>query len=62
MSATEWELFRIQAIKAAGLEGHPKANQLYADTWNMFGWCGKAEVLCALCDMAEIVLEEKSHA
>lgn len=59
MSPNDWELFRYQAIKAAGLQGHPKANQLYSDAWEMFGQYGKDEVLVGLVEMAEIVLGEE---
>jgi hypothetical protein len=54
----DYELFRVQAIRAAGLEGHPKANDLYEVAWGS-GWeGGKEEVLCHLCDLAEMLLEE----
>lgn len=58
MNATDWDLFRIQAIKAAGLEGHPKAAELYSWCWERYGEYGKDEVLVALCDMAETVFSE----
>ncbi len=61
MNATDWELFKFQAIRAAGLQGHPKANQLYADAWEMFGEYGKDEVLLGLVEMAEIVLGEEAQ-
>lgn len=59
MSSNEWELFKFQAIRAAGLQGHPKAERLYADAWEMFGEYGKDEVLLGLVEMAEIVLAEE---
>lgn len=58
-STTDWELFRIQTIKAAGLEGHPKANEFYSWCWERYGHYGndaKEEILHAMCDMAEIEL------
>jgi hypothetical protein len=58
MTATDWEIFRVQAIKAAGLEGHPKANELYSEAWNRCGWAGQVEVLICLCDLAEIEISE----
>jgi hypothetical protein len=58
MNFNSWELLRIQAIKAAGLEGHSKANELYYWCWAKFGRYGANEVLCALCDMAEIEIED----
>jgi hypothetical protein len=58
LSATEWELFRLQAIRAAGLEGHPKANEAYSHAWNVAGVYGKDEVLLYLVEYSEIVLGE----
>ena len=57
MTSTDWEIFRIQAIKAAGLEGHLKANTMYSWCWSVFGHAGKDEVLVALCGLAESILE-----
>lgn len=54
--AFEYELFRIQAIKAAGLEGNPHANILYEMAWKNAWQFGKEEVLEHLCDMAETEL------
>jgi hypothetical protein len=59
MNATDWELFKIQAIKAAGLEGHPQANIMYSWCWSVFGHAGKDEVLVALCDLAETILGDR---
>ena len=56
--AIDWEIFRIQAIRAAGLEGHPKANDLYAVAWGSGYPGGRDEVLIHLVDLAEIFLEE----
>ena len=58
MDGTDWEIFRIQAIKAAGLEGHPKANELYEVAWGSGHEGGRDEVLIHLVDLAEIFLEE----
>jgi hypothetical protein len=58
MDAIDWELFKIQTIRAAGLEGHPKAEELYAWCWERYGDVGRDEVLNALCDLAEIELEQ----
>ena len=52
------ELFRVQAIRAVGLEGHPKANELYAQAWKNGHEGGEDEVLCHLADLAEIELGE----
>jgi hypothetical protein len=57
MTASDWEIFRINAIKAVGLEGHPLANETYSWCWRVFGSWGKDEVLCALADLAETILE-----
>lgn len=57
MNSTDWELFRIQAIKSSGLEGHPKANEAYALAWKMGHEGGMGEVLHDLTDLAEIILE-----
>lgn len=59
MDAVDWELFRIQTIRAAGLEGHPRANEFYSWCWERYGHYGndaKEEILHAMCDMAEIEL------
>ncbi len=58
MNAADWDLFRIQAIKAAGLRGHPQADEFYSWCWERYGDQGKDEVLNALCDLAEIELEQ----
>ncbi len=57
MDAADWELFKLQAIRAAGLEGNPKAEELYAWCWERYGSQGKDEVLLALCDLAEVDAE-----
>ena len=59
MQPTDYELFRIQAIRAVGLEGHPLANHLYKLAWD-YGWQGGLdEVLHQLADLAEMELEEQ---
>jgi len=45
MSALDWELFRIQSIKAVGLEGHPAANEAYALAWKLGHEGGVDEIL-----------------
>ena len=54
----DYELFRIQALKAVGLWGHPKANDLYEVAWASGYEGGKDEVLCHLADLAEMWLGE----
>jgi hypothetical protein len=59
IDANDYELFRVQAIAAVGLAGHPKANALYALAWE-YGWEGGSdEVLNCLADLAEMELEGK---
>lgn len=57
MDATAWELFRIQAIKAVGLEGHPNADEAYSLAWKHGHEGGRDEVLNHLADIAESILE-----
>lgn len=55
---TEWELFKMQAIKATGLYGHPKAEEAWDLAWQTGHEGGKDEVLIHLADIAEMILEE----
>ncbi len=50
------ELFRIQAIKAAGLQGHPKASELFEQAFRNGHEGGVEEILNHLCDLAEMEL------
>ena len=58
MSALDWELFRIQSIKAVGLEGHPAANEAYALAWKLGHEGGVDEILNCFADIAEMILED----
>lgn len=57
MTATDWELFKIQAIKAVGLEGHPRAEESYSLAWKYGFEGGVCEVLIHLDCIAEMILE-----
>lgn len=57
MDAVAWELFRIQAIRAVGLEGHPHAAEAYCLAWKNGHEGGRDEVLVHLCGIAEMILE-----
>jgi hypothetical protein len=56
-----WEEFRTDAIKDAGLEGHPKAEYAYVLAWRG-GWeGGPLEVMAHLRDIAKMLLGDE-HA
>jgi hypothetical protein len=57
LSPTDWEIFKFQAIKAVGLEGHPNAEAAYQLAWKNGHEGGKDEVLVHLWDIAESILE-----
>jgi hypothetical protein len=57
MNATDWELFRLQALKAVGLDGHPNANEAYILAWKNGHEGGREEILNHLADIAESILE-----
>lgn len=59
MSSIDWELFRVQAIKAAGLEGHWFADEAWALAWKYGHEGGKEEILNSLMDIGEALLEDK---
>lgn len=60
MDASEWSLFMVQAIRAAGLDGHPKAKELYELAWENGHEGGKEEVLNHLLDLADMELGNES--
>ena len=57
MDAIDWELFKIQAIRAVGLEGHKDAEEAYSLAWKNGHEGGKGEVIIHLCGIAEMILE-----
>jgi hypothetical protein len=55
--AEYWETFRMDALKDAKLEGHPKADEFYALAWKHGHEGGPYEVMAHLRDIAKMNLE-----
>jgi hypothetical protein len=53
----DWEEFREDAIKDAGLEGHPKAEEFYVLAWKTGHIGGPREIMAHLRDIAKMNLE-----
>jgi hypothetical protein len=52
------EIFRNDAIEAAGLTGHPKADKLFHYAWREGHASGRCDVAIILCEIAELMLED----
>jgi hypothetical protein len=50
--------FRADAIEAVGISGHPKADRAYALAWQQGHSYGLHDVLCALVDLASLLVDE----
>lgn len=55
-SSEKWDQFRVEAIRASGLWGHPMADQIYSEAFDRAGEFGIEEVFEHLDMMADIVL------
>ena len=51
-------LFKADAIKEAGLEGHPRAHKAYSMAWQRGHSSGYSDVMSALYEFAELLLED----
>jgi hypothetical protein len=50
------EIFRSDALKEVGLEGHECADRAYSYAWEQGHSCGYSEVFNYLLDIAEVIL------
>lgn len=54
MNGAQWEYVRVKALRMAGLEGHPKADEAWAMAIKNGHEGGVEEILCHLFDLGEI--------